>query len=346
MRIAQLAPLWKPVPPPLYGGSELVVSNLTNSLVKLGHEVTLFACGGSQTSGNLVQVIDRPLYDLMGGFTWHAVPAYEFLSFYELFSRLDEFDIVHNHMGLHPLVFSTLLKIPMVTTLHSSLPSDYPYLEEKVKNCSFISISEAQKKLYPALNFESTVYHGINTDAYPANTAQPDDYYLFVGSLTKNKGIDLAVSAAKELGLKLVIAGEIRAEDKAWLDEKVFPFVDGKTIRFIGEVGEREKAQLYANAIALLFPTQWNEAFGLVMIEANASGTPVIAYDNGAVSEVIEDGKTGRIVSNYRDFLLAIADAPNLSRALCAETARLRFDSMTMAKNYVTAYNKIIQKKL
>lgn len=341
MRVAQLAPLWKEVPPKKYGGSELVVANLTEGLVKLGAEVTLFACGGSKTSAKLVEVIDRPMYDLLDGFSWGAIQAYEFLEYADLIKRLDEFDVVHNHLGFHPLVFSPLFKIPVVTTLHSSLPPDFPYLAERFKDNYFVSISQAQRGLAPYLNYIETIYHGIDTANFNFNLKADNDYLLFVGSLTPNKGIDIAIQAALETNEKLIIAGEVREGDKDFLEHQVYPFIDNSQIKFLGEVNHQQKSKLYAHAKALVLPVRWNEAFGLVMAESLACGTPVIAFNKGSVPEVITNGETGFVVNNFSEFKKAINQISQISRLRCRKEAEERFDISVMAKNYLNLYQKL-----
>lgn len=341
LRVAELAPLWKTIPPAKYGGSELVVSNLTEELVVKGADVTLFACGGSQTSGKLIEVIEKPMYDLMGGFSWTAISPYEFLSFSELFKRLNEFDIIHNHMGFHPLAFSKLLNIPIITTLHSSVEPDFPYLAKESKDCMFVSISNAQRSLTPYLNYIATIYHGIETDKFTPDYSNNKDYFLFIGTLSKNKGIDLAVRACHELGQNLIIAGEVRESDKDFLEKEVFPFIDGVKIKFIGEIDHNQKVALYAGAKALLFPIRWNEAFGLVMPESLACGTPVIAFNNGAIPEVITDGETGFVVGNFKEFLQRMKQIDQISKEECRKVAEERFDIKIMAQNYLDLFEKI-----
>ncbi len=346
MRIALLAPLWKKVPPEKYGGSELVVANLAKGLTELGHEVTTFACGGSEVEGELVSVIPQPMYELVGGFNWSGIQPYEFLSYFELGKRLKDFDIVHNHMGFHPIALAPYLSIPMVTTLHSSLPPDFSYLAEAFKEYPFVSISDAQRKLSPHINYVATVLHGIDTQSFKPNIESRDDmHFVFLGTLSKNKGIDIAVKSAKELKAKLTIAGEIRDEDKPFLEKEVFPLIDEKNIRFIGEIGHKEKAELLTNATALLFPSRWNEAFGLVMIESLACGTPVIALNNGAVSEVIKDGKTGFVIDDELKFGEAMKGIGEISRETCRAEAEKKFDISVMAKNYEKAYKSLIEKQ-
>lgn len=343
MRIAELAPLWKPVPPPKYGGSELVVGNLAKGLTARGHDVTTFACGGSRPAGKLVKVIDRPMYDLNGGFDFSAIVPYEFLAYDELLKRANDFDVVHNHMGIHALAFSRALDIPMVTTLHSSLPPDFPYLAERFKDRPFVSISNAQRTLAPKLNYIATVYHGIDTKAFkPSN--RPGSYLLFVGTLSKNKGVDLAVKAARELREPLILAGETRREEMPFLKKEVLPFVDGKRIKMLAEVSHAEKGKLYAGAKALLFPIRWNEAFGLVMPEALACGTPVVGWSHGSVAEVIEHGKTGFVVETFGAFKRAIGRVGELSRETCRTEAERRFGLDAMAKGYEKVFETLRKK--
>src|SRR3989344_7058881 len=344
MRIAQLAPLWKTVPPQKYGGVELVVANLTKGLVDLGHDVTLFACGGSKSPGKLVRVVDKPLYEIIGGFSWKTIQAYEFLIFDELFKRLSDFDIIHNHLGFHPLAFSKLINIPIVTTIHSSLEPDFPYLADRFKDNLFVSISDAQRKLAPYLNYVKTIYLGIETEKFEPNLKNDNEYLLFLGSLTKNKGIDLAVKAARELKGKLIIAGEIREEEKDFLDKEVWPYVDNHMIKFIEEVTMNEKIKLLANAKALLFPIRWNEAFGLVMVESMACGTPVVAYRRGSVPEIIAAQATGFVVDNFEEFKKKITEVDTISREKCHLEAVSRFDLSLMAQNYIKLYKEILAK--
>ncbi len=344
MKIALLAPLWKKVPPEKYGGSELVVANLAKGLVELGHEVTTFACGGSEVQGELVSVVSQPMHELVGGFNWSGIQPYEFLSYFELGKRLKDFDIIHNHMGFHPIALAPYLSIPMVTTLHSSLKPDFPYLAEAFKEYPFVSISAAQRKLSPELNYVATVYHGIDVKSFQPNFEKKNNHFVFLGTLSENKGIDIAVWFAKQLGVKLTIAGEIREEDKPFLEKEVMKHIDGESIKFIGEIGHEEKVKLLADATALLFPSRWNEAFGLVMIEALACGTPVIALDNGAVSEVLKDGKTGFIVKDELSFGEAMKKVNEISREECRAEAEKHFDISVMAKNYEGVYNSLIAK--
>lgn len=343
MNVAILAPLWKTVPPEKYGGSELVIANLTKGLAHLGHVVTTFACAGSEPAGNVISVIPKPMYDLISGFNWDAIAPYEFLSYFELAKRAGDFDVVHNHMGFHPIAFAPLLPIPMVTTIHSSLPPDFPYLAEAFGAYPFVSISNAQRACAPKLNYISTVYHGIDVQSFEARLEGKGNGFVFLGTLSKNKGVDIAISAAKILGVPLVIAGEVRESDNNFLDKEVFPHIDGNIIRFVGEIGHAQKAELLRNADALLFPSRWNEAFGLVMIEALACGTPVVALGNGAVPEVIKHGRTGFIAEDEEAFAEAMAHVHEISRKQCRIEAEERFDLSVMAHRYADIYEMLIR---
>lgn len=343
MRIAQIAPLWKTVPPQEYGGVELAVSNITEGLVEKGHDVTLFACGGSRTKGELIEVIQEPLYELTGGFSWDAISPYEFLMYYGLAEKIRnrEFDLIHNHLGFQLLSFSPLIDIPIVTTIHSSLEPDFPYLAERFKDHNYVSISNAQRELAPYLNYVETIYHGVQNSEYEPRLSGDSDYYLFLGSLTRNKGVDIAVKAAKELGIKLFLAGEFRETEKEFYEKEVVPYIDGKQIKVLGEVTTTEKNRLLRGAKALLFPSRWKEAFGLVIIEALTHGTPVVAYGNGAVPEIIVEGKTGYIVDNYHDFKSKILQVGSLSRKSCRKEAEARFDISIVVDNYIGLFDKL-----
>ncbi len=345
MKIAVLAPLWKKIPPDKYGGSELVVADLASALTELGHKVTTFSCDGSSVSGELVPVIEKPMYELAGGFNWSGIQPYEFLSFFEFAKRAGEFDIVHNHMGFHPVAFAPLLPIPMVTTLHSSLEPDFPYLAERFKNGNFVSISDAQRSLAPYLNYVATIYHGINTSKFTPNFSEDNGYLVFIGSLTPNKGVDIAVKISLEMREKLIIAGDRRPEFKEFIDKEIAPFIDGQNIKYLGEIGHEEKNKVLSAAKAFIFPVRWNEAFGLVMIESLACGTPVVAFGNGSVPEIIKDGKTGFIVDDENGLKEKIKQVGSISRKACRKEAIDRFDKKVMATEYVRLYEKLINQK-
>ena len=341
MRIAILAPLWKTVPPQKYGGTELVASLLADGLAKLGHEVTMFACGGSKTTANLVQVIDRPMYDILGGFKFDAVQFYDFMEVKMAFdaAKKGQFDIIHNHMGLHMAALGNLSPVPMVTTNHSSLPPDFEPLAQLSKDSNYISISNSQRQMAPYLNYIATVYHGINTAEFEYNE-KSGDYLLFLATMSEAKGVDRAIEIAKKTGMKMIMAGDIRSE--SYFNE-IKPLIDGEQIIYVGEVDAPKKKELMKNAKAYIFPIRWSEAFGLTVVESLASGTPVIAYPNGSLPEIIDDGKTGFLVNSIDQAIEAIKNIDSISREECRRQAVERFDASVMAINHVKVYENLLK---
>ncbi|MBL8014769.1 MAG: glycosyltransferase family 4 protein [Candidatus Doudnabacteria bacterium] len=345
MRIAHLAPLWLTVPPRDYGGLETILAYLIDAQVKQGHEVTLFACAGSKTTGRVIEVIEKPMYELLGKFDWSAVYAYEFLAYYELFKRIEEFDIVHNHLGFHFLATEPIIPIPVVTTNHSSVEPDFPYLSQKFKDLNYVSISNAQRSNAPYLNYVGNVYNAVEPEKFNPNFETNQEYFFHIGTMSKNKGVDIAVKAAHELGERLILAGEVRPEDQEFWDTEVLPLVDGQKIRFIGKVNHEQKVDLFRNSKALLFPSQWNEAFGMVAIESLASGAPVIGWNSGAIPEIVKDGENGFVVDNIEDFKKAMQNISQIDRRKCVEGVHERFTADAMAKKYVEIYQSLISQK-
>jgi glycosyltransferase involved in cell wall biosynthesis len=340
MRIAILAPLWKTVPPQKYGGTELVASLLTEELVKMGHNVTLYACGGSKTSAKLVEVIDRPMFDILGGFKFDAIQFYDFMAIKMVFdaAKNGEFDVIHNHMGLHMAALGNLSPVPMVTTNHSSIPPDFEPLSQLAKDSNYISISDSQRQMSPYLNYVQTIYHGINTSEFEFNK-NPGDYLLFLATMSKEKGADRAIEIAKRTGMKMIMAGDIRNEK--YFDE-IKPLIDGDQISYIGEVDAAKKNELMRDTKAYIFPIRWSEAFGLTVVESLASGTPVVAYPNGSLPEIIDNGKTGFLVDSIDEAIEAIYNIDAISREECRRQAVERFDASVMAKNHIKLYEKLL----
>lgn len=344
MRIAMLAPLWKRVPPQKYGGTELVVSLLTEELVRQGHDVTLYACGQSKTSGNIVEVIEKPLFDLLGKFDFSAIQYQDFMEIKLAFDAAKEgrYDIIHNHMGLTMAALSNVAPVPMLTTNHSSLPPDFEPLALLSDDSRFVSISDSQRLMSPYLNYIATVYHGIRT-ADIAAEYQSGDYLLFLATLSEFKGVDRAIKIALRSGMNMIIAGDIRDPD--YFSQNIKPLIDGKQIRYVGEVNEHYKNELMKHAKAYIFPVRWNEAFGLTIVEALASGTPVIAYPNGSLPELIDEGKTGFLVNSIDEAVTAVGKIDMISRKECRHQAVKRFDVSVMTANYLKIYEKMIQRK-
>lgn len=337
-----LAPLWKTVPPIKYGGTELVVGLLTNELVKLGHEVTLYACGGSKTDAKLIKIIDKPLFDILGNFRFDCIQFQELMEIKSAsdFCKKGKFDIIHNHMGLQMAALENIFSVPMITTNHSSLPPDFEPLSKMSKDGNYISISNSQRKMAPYLNYIDTVYHGIKTSDFEFNT-ESGDYLLFLATMSKEKGVDRAIEIAKKTGMKMIMAGDIRNESYF---EQIKPLIDGKQITYIGEVDFKKKNELMKNAKAYIFPIRWSEAFGLTVVESLASGTPVIAYSNGSLPELIDEGKTGFLVSNINQAVKAVKKIDKISRLECRRQAVERFDVSIMAQKYIEVYKKLLIK--
>ncbi len=338
MRIAQVSPLYESVPPKYYGGTERVVSYLTEELVKQGHEVTLFASGDSVTKANLVATCRRSLR-----LDKHCVDqlAHHILMLEEIIKRSDNFDIIHFHIDYIHFPLFRRQKIPTLTTLHGRLdiPDILPLYEE-FKDMPLSSISNAQREPLPFLNWQGTVYHGLPEDLYTFRE-EKGKYLAFLGRISPEKRVDRAIEIAKRIGINLKIAAKVDAVDQGYFESVVKPLMQDPHVEYIGEIGEGEKDEFLGNAFALLFPIDWPEPFGLVMIEAMACGTPVIAYRRGSVPEVIEDGITGFIVEGLEDAVEAAKKIDRIKRKKCREVFKKRFSATRMAKDYLSIYRKV-----
>lgn len=339
LRIAQIAPLYESVPPRLYGGTERVVSNLTEELVKMGHDVTLFASGDSVTNAKLVGTeqqalrLDPECRDEIGP---------HILQLEQVMQRAEEFDVLHFHLGyLHfPLV--RRLAVPHVTTQHGRL--DLPRTKSlfaEYGDLPLVSISDSQASTLPFLDWRSTVYHGLPIDRHRPSY-RPGDYFAFLGRISSEKRPDRAIAIAKALGVPLRIAAKVDKADAAYYRDQIEPLLDDPLIEYVGEIDEAQKADFLGGARALLFPIDWPEPFGLVMIEAMACGTPVVAFGCGSVPELIDDGVTGYIVSDLDAAIDAAARAHTLDRRVCRATFERRFSSARMARDYLAVYADVM----
>jgi glycosyltransferase involved in cell wall biosynthesis len=338
MRIAQVAPLHESVPPALYGGTERVVSYLTEELVKQGHEVTLFASGDSVTHARLIPASDSALR--LNEQVSDPL-AHHFVLLEEVFARADDFDIIHFHIDYLHFPFSRRQNTPHVTTLHGrlDLPDLIP-LHKTFSEIPLVSISNAQRIPLPWANWQGTVYHGLPTELYqPRN--EPGDYLLFLGRISVEKRFDRAVEIAKRAGMRLKCAAKIEETNRQYFEETISS-TDDHVVECVGEVGDTDKQELLANAYALLFPIDWPEPFGLVLIEAMACGTPVIAYRCGSVPELIDDGVTGFIVDDLDGATDAVPKIRNLDRNLCRRRFEERFSATRMAQEYLAIYQQLI----
>lgn len=343
MRIAQVAPLWERVPPPAYGGIELVVGLLTDELVRRGHEVTLFASGDSISLAKLVSVHPRALR-LDSSVKEYNI--YEMLQLIAVYERADEFDIIHSHMGCTSLPYAKLMKAPTVHTLHGVFTPDNEKMFKYAKVQPYVSISDAQRETKLGLNYVSTVYNGIDVSSYKFYP-QPDEppYLAFLGRMSPEKGPHLAIEIAKTAGWRLKMAGKVDVVDQEYFAKEVKPFIDGKQIEYLGEANHQQKNALMGGAVATLFPITWREPFGLVMVESMASGTPVIAMRLGSTPEVIAHGKTGFLCSNVEECISAIAKVPDLDRYACRQYVQDRFSMEAMTDGYEEVYRQILQQR-
>jgi glycosyltransferase involved in cell wall biosynthesis len=338
MRIAQIAPLTESVPPKLYGGTERVVSFLTDELVAMGHDVTLFASGDSVTSAKLEAMHPRALRFDAG---LRDAIAPHMLMLEQVASRADEFDVLHCHLDYWPFSLFSRLETPFVTTLHGRL--DLAELQPVYRcfdDVPLVSISDAQRRPLPYANFIATVYHGLPADLLLPRPV-PRDYLAFLGRICPEKCPDRAIEIARRTGIPLKLAAKVDRVDTEYHETIIRPLIDGRLVEHIGEIGDAEKADFLSGAQALLLPIDWPEPFGLVMIEAMACGTPVIAFNAGSVPEIVEDGVTGFVVNNVAEACKAVARLPELSRAVIRARFEQRFTAERMAEDYVGLYRRL-----
>jgi len=338
MKIAQLAPLQESVPPEAYGGTERVVSWLTEELVRRGHDVTLFASGDSQTSARLVPIVPR-------GLRASGVPDYlpaTMLSIGQVFERADEFDLIHSHMDVPAVPFARLVRTPVVFTMHGRL--DLPWtrvLFDAYRDVNLVSVSDNQRRLLPRWNWVGTVYNGISLEEYTPHP-RPGEYLAFLGRISPEKGIEDAIKVAHLANLPLKIAAKVDPVDREYFERKVVPLLDDPLIEYVGEVDQRQKDVFLGQALALIFPIRWPEPFGLVMAEALATGTPVIAGRFGSVPEVIDDGITGFVCDSVEEMALAAERLGELDREECRRRVEARFSALAMAAGYEAVYDRVL----
>ena len=359
MRIAMLAPINWPIPPSGYGPWELVAHNLTEELVKLGHDVTLFAAGGSKTSATLIETVPyalstwpeaernrRRAFDPKTGLL-EGPPDARALEQLHIATCMEraaagQFDVVHSHLHVHALVFGRLIKCPLVSTLHGAawVRADHPVFLA-YKDLPFVSLSNAERQFLPQLNYVATVYNGIRLEGFPF---EPDkeDYLLFAGRLAPEKGPAEAVEVARRTGRRLLLAGMIEPQHQDYFDSKVKPYIDGKNIEYVGLLSQAELAPIYRKAAAVLFLISWAEPFGLVAAEAQASGTPLIATRFGALPEIIIEGETGFVVDSIDEAVSAVNRLDTISPAACRRNAESRFTAGHMAAGYAKVYESLL----
>jgi glycosyltransferase involved in cell wall biosynthesis len=343
LRIAQVAPLYEAVPPLQYGGTERVVHYLTEELVALGHQVTLFASGDSETSAELVPGCARSLRldpDCRDPLAHHT------LMLDNLLAQRERFDVIHFHVDYLHFLASRLLGLHQLTTLHGRL--DLPELGplyERFSDMPLVSISDAQRLPVSHANWLGTVHHGL-----PTNLLRPGPgdggYFAFLGRVSPEKRVDRAIEIATELGVPLKIAAKVDAADRTYHDREIAPLLANPLVEFVGEIGDGQKSEFLGKARALLFPIDWPEPFGLVMIEAMACGTPVLAFRCGSVPEVIDEGETGFIVDDMRSAVAAAAELERLSRERVRQVFDARFTARHMASKYLELYRRTLRPEM
>lgn len=342
MRIAQVSPLHESVPPKLYGGTERVVSYLTEELVQMGHDVTLFASGDSHASARLVACWPESLR-LSDSCDDPNVP--HLLEIEQAFARADEFDLIHFHADYLHFPLTRRHRIPTVTTLHGRL--DLPCLQplfREFADVPLVSISDSQREPLAWANWKGTVYHGLPSSLHRARV-EKGSYLVFTGRIAPEKRPDLAIEIARRTGIDLRIAAKVSKQDQAYFEEVIRPLLKQPgppAIDFIGEVNEEEKCDLLGGAIAMLFPIDWPEPFGLVMIEAMACGTPTIAFRRGSVPEIIDEGESGFIVDDVEQAVGAVEQAAQMDRSRCRRRFEQRFTADRMARDYLEIYQSLL----
>jgi glycosyltransferase involved in cell wall biosynthesis len=339
MKIAQVAPLFESVPPKAYGGTERVVSYLTEALVAQGHEVTLFASGDSSTAARLQPMCERSLRTDPRRPDWvmrHTMMVDD------VFSRAEDFDVIHWHIDFLHYPLAQRCQVPSVTTMHGRLDlPDLVQLHQQFQAMPLVSISDSQRAPLSQANWCGTVYHGLPLSLYGFHET-PGDYFAFVGRVSPEKGLDRAIEIAIACDTPLRIAAKVDRADEDYFEQAIRPLLDHPLVEFIGEIGDALKNDFIGRAKALLFPVDWPEPFGLVMIEALACGTPVVARCRGSVPEVIKHGVTGFVVDSQADAIEAARRIHQIDRARCREVFERRFSADTMAHRYLQVYQALI----
>jgi len=358
LRIAQVAPLWFSVPPSGYGGTESIVSSLTEELIRRGHTVTLFASGDSRTKAELVSVVKKNLFVL--GVPW-LHDSYNINNLIEAFSRAKDFDIIHTHIDVYdPIVRGYNSGTPSLATLHNSfwpIPNDprknkrwityqgRTLIYERFSMLPYVAISESYRRQCAArINFIKTIYHGVYTNRLRFSPSG-GDYFVWLGRIGQAKGAHVAARIAKAMGIKLVIAGAIvNPEAEQFFNGHIRPYL-GRNIQYIGELkSEKEKSEFFGHAKAFLYPLMWEEPFGITMIESQACGTPVVAFNRGSVPELVKHGVTGFVVDTFSEFKRAIRNIDSIKRINCRKHVEQNFTVEKMADNYENLYYSLLQR--
>lgn len=342
MRIAQVSPLWESVPPQLYGGTERIVSYVTEELVRQGHDVTLFASGDSRTAAHLEAICPQALRLKSGIFNRDAPMT---MLYERALGAVGDFDVIHSHLDFMGFPLARRNPLPVVTTLHGRL--DLPELEPVFREYAempLVSISGAQRIPLPRANWQATIHHGLPRDLYSFHP-QSKGYLAFLGRISPEKRPDHAIALAKLTGLPLRIAAKVDPADEQYYRKEIEPLLDHPLIEFLGEISDAEKNDFVGDALALVCPYDWPEPFGLVLIEALACGTPVLAYRRGSIPEVIDHEVTGFVCETLTEMAEAVGRLPLIDRRRCRRAFEERFTADRMARNYVALYERLIAKR-
>lgn len=339
MKIAQLTSNFYSVPPRSSKAIFHMVHRLTEGLVANKNDVTLFASGDSVTAARLIAVTENQTsdMDIPANITQH----YLHLLISECYARAKDFDIIHSHFNVTALPYARLTTTPTVHTLHTPIAEDTRPIMAAYKDQRFISFTHSQQHLNPELNWIGNIYHGVDHGHFTFS-AEPKDYLLFMGRIVPEKGVDVAIEAAKAAGMKLIIVGRTSEAHSEYFRTKVEPHIDGVNIRFVGEADHVTKVEYFRNAKALLFPVQWEEPFGLVMIEAMACGTPIIGFDRGSVAEIVQHKETGYVVGDLAGMVDAIGRIDEIDRAACRKRTERYFSYERMVSGYEAIYHRVI----
>jgi glycosyltransferase involved in cell wall biosynthesis len=338
MKIAQVSPLYESVPPKLYGGTERVVFWLAEELISQGHDVTLFASGDSITRGRLVAPCERAL---------RLDPevreplAYHFIMLDQLFDEAASFDMIHFHTAYLHFPLARCYGAPQISTIHGRLDiADLVPLYKRFRDIPLVSVSNHQRRPLPWANWQGTVYHGLPLGLYSSQETV-GEYLVFLGRISPEKRLDRAIEIATRAGMVLKVAAKVDPADREYFEAVIEPLLDNPSVDYIGEINDKDKQAFLGNAYALLFPIDWPEPFGLVMIEAMACGTPVLAFGRGAVPELVEDGVTGFIVDDVEQAVGVLPKIANLERRRCREVFEQRFSAARMTRDYLELYRNV-----
>lgn len=338
MRIAQLSPHYNSIKPNSNVAIYSHVAWLTNGLVELGHDVSLFASGDSKTHAAPHSVFPKAMNKT--GLSETEKKLYLDLLISDCYKNADRFDIIHSHFTILSSFYSRLVDVPNVQSIHSPIDEKHKKIMNEFKDNNYISFSLAQRKVMPKLNWVANIYHGVDTDIFSFND-NPEPYLLYLGRVTEQKGVHLAIEAAKAAGMQLIIAGRSYPNEGYWHDQ-IEKYIDGKTVRYVGEADFDQKIEYIRNASALLFPTQYDEVFGYCMIEAMSCGTPVIGWKKGSVPEIIQHGETGYVVNSVPNMVKAIKALNKISRKATRNRAEKLFSMEKMVSGYQKIYQRII----